>query len=232
MAALTPLPVSVETDLSNGLPQFSIVGLLDTAVREAKERVRSAILNSGFDFPSRRITVNLAPADLPKDSGRFDLAIAIGILTASGQIQSSDLPQHLSSLIFVGELSLTGSLLPIRGAFAMAAGFLQESSAKLALVLPLANQKEISAIGSKRLAFASSLREVATHLVSQTPLVGCKPMSAHPVADSPVMDWSEIRGQFPAKRAAINFCTDSPVGNNTLPPKWPHFLTEESWSSK
>ena len=203
IAALTPLPVSVETDLSNGLPQFSIVGLPDTAVREAKERVRSAILNSGFEFPSRRITVNLAPADLPKDSGRFDLAIAIGILTASSQIQSAHLPQRLASLIFVGELSLTGSLLPIRGAFAMAAGFLQEPSAESELVLPLANQKEISAIGSKRLAFASSLREVAAHLVSQAPLIGCKPMPADSVAAGPAMDWSEIRGQSAAKRAAI-----------------------------
>lgn len=203
IAALTPLPVSVETDLSNGLPQFSIVGLPDTAVREAKERVRSAILNSDFEFPSRRITVNLAPADLPKDSGRFDLAIAIGILTASSQIQSAHLPQRLASLIFVGELSLTGSLLPIRGAFAMAAGFLQEPSAESELVLPLANQKEISAIGSKRLAFASSLREVAAHLVSQAPLIGCKPMPADSAAAGPAMDWSEIRGQSAAKRAAI-----------------------------
>ena len=203
IAALTPLPVSVETDLSNGLPQFSIVGLPDTAVREAKERVRSAILNSGFEFPSRRITVNLAPADLPKDSGRFDLAIAIGILIASGQIQSAYLSSRLSQLIFVGELSLTGGLLPIRGAFAMAAGFLHEPSAESRLILPLANQTEISAIGSVRLAFASSLREVAAHLVLQTLLMGCKPMPAESAATGPAMDWSEIRGQSLAKRAAI-----------------------------
>ncbi|MFZ9391178.1 MAG: YifB family Mg chelatase-like AAA ATPase, partial [Burkholderiaceae bacterium] len=196
-------PVSVETDLSNGLPQFSIVGLPDTAVREAKERVRSAILNSGFEFPSRRITVNLAPADLPKDSGRFDLAIAIGILIASGQIQSAYLSSRLSQLIFVGELSLTGGLLPIRGAFAMAAGFLHEPSAESRLILPLANQTEISAIGSVRLAFASSLREVAAHLVLQTLLMGCKPMPAESAATGPAMDWSEIRGQSLAKRAAI-----------------------------
>jgi magnesium chelatase family protein len=203
IAALTPLPVSVETDLSNGLPQFSIVGLPDTAVREAKERVRSAILNSGFEFPSRRITVNLAPADLPKDSGRFDLAIAIGILIASGQIDSAQLPLRLQSLIFVGELSLTGSLLPIRGAFAMAAGFLHEPSTASMLVLPLANQQETSAIGSERLAFASRLCEVAAHLTGQTPLIGCKPMPAGPIAAGSAMDWSEIRGQSSAKRAAI-----------------------------
>jgi magnesium chelatase family protein len=185
------------------LPQFSIVGLPDTAVREAKERVRSAILNSGFEFPSRRITVNLAPADLPKDSGRFDLAIAIGILIASGQIQSAYLSSRLSQLIFVGELSLTGGLLPIRGAFAMAAGFLHEPSAESRLILPLANQTEISAIGSVRLAFASSLREVAAHLVLQTLLMGCKPMPAESAATGPAMDWSEIRGQSLAKRAAI-----------------------------
>jgi magnesium chelatase family protein len=203
IAGLTLLPVSVETDLSNGLPHFSIVGLPDTAVREAKERVRSAILNSGFEFPSRRITVNLAPADLPKDSGRFDLAIAIGILVASGQIDSAQLPLRLQSLTFVGELSLTGSLLPIRGAFAMAAGFLNEPSTASMLVLPLANQQETSAIGSERLAFASSLREVAAHLIGQTPLIGCKPMPAGTIAAGPAMDWSEIRGQSSAKRAAI-----------------------------
>ncbi|NBW00913.1 MAG: ATP-binding protein [Betaproteobacteria bacterium] len=203
IAALTPLPVSVETDLSNGLPQFSIVGLPDTAVREAKERVRSAILNSGFEFPSRRITVNLAPADLPKDSGRFDLAIAIGILIASDQIRSADLLRLLSKLIFVGELSLTGSLLPIRGAFAMAAGFLHEQSIERSLILPLANQKEVSVIGSNRLRFASSLRETAGCLATGAQLTGCDQAPLPPKAMMPTTDWSEIRGQSAAKRAAI-----------------------------
>ena len=110
--------VTVEVHLANGLPSFSIVGLPDLEVRESRERVRAALQNCGFDFPVRRITVNLAPADLPKESGRFDLPIALGILAASGQIP----PEALGEREFAGELSLTGALRPMRGAFAMACG--------------------------------------------------------------------------------------------------------------
>jgi magnesium chelatase family protein len=110
--------VTVEVHLANGLPSFSIVGLPDLEVRESRERVRAALQNCGFDFPVRRITVNLAPADLPKESGRFDLPIALGILAASGQIPADSLGERE----FAGELSLTGALRPMRGAFAMACG--------------------------------------------------------------------------------------------------------------
>ncbi|HWX11640.1 MAG TPA: magnesium chelatase domain-containing protein, partial [Trinickia sp.] len=110
--------VTVEVHLANGLPSFSIVGLPDLEVRESRERVRAALQNCGFDFPVRRITVNLAPADLPKESGRFDLPIALGILAASGQIPAASLGERE----FAGELSLTGALRPMRGAFAMACG--------------------------------------------------------------------------------------------------------------
>ncbi len=110
--------VTVEVHLANGLPSFSIVGLPDLEVRESRERVRAALQNCGFDFPVRRITVNLAPADLPKESGRFDLPIALGILAASAQIP----PAALGEREFAGELSLTGALRPMRGAFAMACG--------------------------------------------------------------------------------------------------------------
>ncbi|MDE1008346.1 MAG: YifB family Mg chelatase-like AAA ATPase [Paraburkholderia fungorum] len=110
--------VTVEVHLANGLPSFSIVGLPDLEVRESRERVRAALQNCSFDFPVRRITVNLAPADLPKESGRFDLPIALGILAASGQIP----PESLLHREFAGELSLTGALRPMRGAFAMACG--------------------------------------------------------------------------------------------------------------
>ena len=103
--------VTVEVHLSNGLPAFNIVGLPDAAVRESKERVRSAILNSDFDFPQRRITINLAPADLPKDGGRFDLPIAIGILAASEQIPLA----ALEATELVGELALSGELRPVWG---------------------------------------------------------------------------------------------------------------------
>ncbi|QCP48084.1 ATP-binding protein [Trinickia violacea] len=110
--------VTVEVHLANGLPSFSIVGLPDLEVRESRERVRAALQNCGFEFPVRRITVNLAPADLPKESGRFDLPIALGILAASGQIPA----EALAHREFAGELSLTGALRPMRGAFAMACG--------------------------------------------------------------------------------------------------------------
>ncbi|MFV1997457.1 MAG: magnesium chelatase domain-containing protein, partial [Acidiferrobacterales bacterium] len=109
-------PVTVEVHLANGLPSLSIVGLPETAVKESKDRVRSAILNSRFEFPARRITINLAPADLPKDGGRFDLPIAIGILAASGQIKASS----VSGYEFLGELALTGELRPIGGALTAA----------------------------------------------------------------------------------------------------------------
>ena len=103
--------VRVETHLAPGLPAFTIVGLGDTAVRESRDRVRSALVNSGFDFPQRRITVSLAPADLPKDGGRFDLAIALGILIASGQLGNITTDNYE----FIGELSLNGQLNPVSG---------------------------------------------------------------------------------------------------------------------
>ena len=117
LAGMVAPLVRVETHLSNGLPAFHIVGLPETAVRESKDRVRSAILNSHFTFPDRRITVNLAPADLPKEGGRFDLPIALGILTASGQVPRDLLPQHE----FLGELALDGCLRAVPGAIPAAA---------------------------------------------------------------------------------------------------------------
>jgi len=104
--------VAVECDLGPGLPTFAVVGLAETAVKESRDRVRSAIQNSGFEFPARRMVVNLAPADLPKDGGRFDLPIAIGILAASGQIPL----KALENLELIGELALDGSLRPVTGA--------------------------------------------------------------------------------------------------------------------
>src|SRR3970040_2013090 len=107
--------VTVEAHLANGLPSFTIVGLPEVEVREAKDRVRAALQNARFEFPARRITINLAPADLPKESGRFDLPIALGILAASGQVPTDSLMDYE----FAGELALTGELRPIRGALAM-----------------------------------------------------------------------------------------------------------------
>ncbi|HKW84074.1 MAG TPA: magnesium chelatase domain-containing protein, partial [Burkholderiaceae bacterium] len=131
--ALIAAEVTVEVHLANGLPNFTLVGLADTEVKEARERVRAALLNSGLEFPhNKRITVNLAPADLPKESGRFDLPIALGILAASGQIDASTLDRFE----FAGELSLAGDLRPVRGALAMA---LKVRESARAFVLPEQN---------------------------------------------------------------------------------------------
>ncbi len=116
LSGMSAPEVTVEVHLANGLPAFTLVGLPDTEVREARERVRAALQNSRFDFPMRRITVNLAPADLPKESGRFDLPIALGILAATGQLPARVLDRYE----FAGELSLSGELRPVRGTLAMA----------------------------------------------------------------------------------------------------------------
>ena len=118
LAGLDAPLVRVEAHVGNGLPAFHIVGLPETEVKEARERVRAALQTSRFEFPQRRITVNLAPADLPKESGRFDLPIAIGILAATGQVPA----KALAHLEFAGELALSGELRPIRGALAMTFG--------------------------------------------------------------------------------------------------------------
>src|SRR5258706_1353651 len=136
LAGIDAPEVAVEVHLGPGLPSFTIVGLPDTEVREAKDRVRAALNHTRFEFPARRITVNLAPADLPKDSGRFDLPIALGILAASGQIASEALAAHE----FPGELSLTGELRPVRGALAMA---LQARASARAFVLPRRTRRRL-----------------------------------------------------------------------------------------
>lgn len=200
ISGLAALPVRVETDLANGLPGFSIVGLPDAAVREARERVRAAIGNAGFEFPMRRVTVSLAPADLPKDSGRFDLPIAIGILCASQQLRGKALTARLAQLEFVGELSLTGALLPIRAAFALAMSGLAPDDQ---LILPIANRDEASLTESSQLLFAQSLGDVAQHLKNGTGLLGCDVVTESCARDATLGDWSEIKGQHMAKRAAL-----------------------------
>jgi magnesium chelatase family protein len=131
--------VTVEVHLANGLPNFTIVGLPETEVKESKDRVRAALQNCRFDFPARRITVNLAPADLPKESGRFDLPIALGILAATGQIPSAKLADYE----YAGELALTGELRAIRGALAMT---YHAASSGRAFILPQANAAEAALV--------------------------------------------------------------------------------------
>src|SRR3989344_7447509 len=133
-------PVTVEVHLANGLPNLSIVGLPETEVKESKDRVRAALQNARFEFPARRITINLAPADLPKEGGRFDLPIAIGILAASGQISNRDLDKYE----LIGELALTGKLRPVLGALTVA---LQARQSGRALILPMSNAPEAALAG-------------------------------------------------------------------------------------
>ncbi len=186
--------VAVEVHLAGGLPSVTLVGLPDTEVKEARDRVRAALQNSGFDFPSKRITVNLAPADLPKESGRFDLPIALGILAASGQIPSTALADHE----FAGELSLSGELRPIRGALAMV---LAAGSRGRSFVLPASSAREAALAGTVRVLTADNLLEVCAHLIGQGQLSEC--LAAVELADEygDYPDLADVRGQVQAKRA-------------------------------
>lgn len=184
--------VTVEVHLANGLPQFNMVGLPETEVKESKDRVRAALLNARFEFPARRITVNLAPADLPKESGRFDLPIALGILAATGQIPGAGLDQYE----FAGELALTGELRPIRGALAMT---LKAHRDGRAFVLPAANAPEAALVRSANIHSASSLLEVCAHLAGRERLPRFA-SNAQPAQDA-VPDLADVKGQAPAKRA-------------------------------
>ena len=192
--------VTVEAHLSQGLPALTIVGLPEASVRESKDRVRSAILNSGFEFPSRRLTINLAPADLPKDGARLDLPIAIGILTASGQLD----PQVLDSFEFVGELALNGDLRPVTGALAIARAL--KGSGKT-LIVPAHNADEALRVGDTPVIGATSLQQVCAHLNAlaglgdQADLLPLATSKARVTTPSYSLDLSDVKGQHHARRA-------------------------------
>ncbi len=184
--------VTVEAHLANGLPSFTVVGLPEAEVKEARDRVRSALLNCRFEFPARRITVNLAPADLPKESGRFDLPIALGILAASGQLPKEALERYE----FAGELALTGELRPIRGALAMT---WRAHSSGRAFVLPEDSADEAALVRDAVVYRARTLLEVCAHLAGREALPR---HAARAVADAPLLpDFAEVKGQLQAKRA-------------------------------
>ncbi|MEE9451277.1 MAG: magnesium chelatase domain-containing protein, partial [Gammaproteobacteria bacterium] len=187
------LPVVVEADLSPGLPAFSIVGLPETVVKESRDRVRSALLNSQFEFPARRITINLAPVDLPKVGGRFDLPIALGILAASKQIPMHRLAEHE----FAGELALNGDLRSIQGSLPFA---LATRAAKRKLIIPFDNADEASIPENIEVLPANHLLEICAYLSGQKPL---KKHHRKPpqVSSSTIPDMSDIRGQHHARRA-------------------------------
>jgi magnesium chelatase family protein len=185
-------PVTVEVHLANGLPSFTIVGLPEIEVKESKDRVRSALLNCRFEFPARRITVNLAPADLPKESGRFDLPIALGILAASGQIPGDKLAEYE----FAGELALTGELRAIRGALAMTYNAHRSGRA---FVLPVESAAEAGLVSDARVYPAATLLKVCAHLAGRETLAA--PAPAPVATPSEVADLAEVKGQLHAKRA-------------------------------
>jgi len=186
--------VTVEAHLANGLPSLGIVGLPEAAVKESKDRVRSAIINCQFEFPAKRITINLAPADLPKEGGRFDLPIALSILAASGQIPDNDLINYE----FLGELSLSGELRPIKGALPTAIAC---QYSKHVLCLPTQNQQEASLISNVEILGAPHLLAVCSHLRGQQELPLYVPKS-HLTKSSPnTPDFSDVHGQQHTKRA-------------------------------
>lgn len=190
--------VTVEVHLANGLPSFTIVGLPEAEVKESKDRVRAALQTAQFEFPARRITVNLAPADLPKESGRYDLPIALGILAASGQIPAD----KLANYEIAGELALTGELRPIRGALAMTVSMNQAQNGQddgRAFILPHSSAPEAALVQHAAILPARSLLEVCAHLSGQSELARHATATAAAMADYP--DFSEVKGQSQPKRA-------------------------------
>lgn len=192
---IAALPVTIEVHMTNGLPRLSIVGLPETAVKESQDRVRSALLNSQFNFPLQRITINLAPADLPKEGGRFDLAIALGILAASRQISAEQLLQYE----FIGELALNGDLRPVRGILPMA---LEARKAQRQVVVPLENATEASMVSGVSILPVKNLLDICAHLqdiATITPY--CTDHTPDPATIHHTADLSDVRGQHYAKRA-------------------------------
>ncbi len=192
---INAVPVTVEVHLSNGLPAFSIVGLPEAAVRESKDRVRAAIINSNFEFPARKITVNLAPADLPKDGGRYDLPIALGILAASGQINKKTLNEYE----FHGELALSGALRKVTGSLPIALAA-QQNHKKL--ILPTDSANEAVLIGDGEIYSARDLLSVCQHLqlLDRLPFAEGVPKNKKR-QNTLFADMEDVRGQHHARRA-------------------------------
>jgi magnesium chelatase family protein len=198
LSGMAALGVSVEVHLANGIPSLTIVGLPDAEVRESKDRVRAALQNAGFEFPARRITVNLAPADLPKESGRFDLPIAIGILAASKQIPAGELDRYE----FAGELSLSGELRAVRGALAMTFAMQGDPVGReRGFILPMANADEAALAEDARVFPATTLLQVCAHFCASSDedrLVRHRPEATRAAPSYP--DFSDVKGQKTTKR--------------------------------
>lgn len=206
LSGIESLPVTIDVHISRGIPGFFIVGLPETEVKESRERVRSALLTNHFEFPARRITVNLAPADLPKEGGRYDLAIAIGLLAASGQVSWHALQSHE----FIGELSLSGELRPVRGALPCA---ISVNKTGRALVLPAQNAEEAGLVASLTVLPAGHLLSVCKHLDDACALERFSGSEIQHREQPSYPDLADVRSQHFAKRA-LEICASG--GHNLL----------------
>lgn len=217
--------VMVEVHLSQGLPAVTMVGLPEAAVRESKDRVRSAIINSGFQFPNRRLTINLAPADLPKDGARLDLPIAIGILAASGQIDETVLEQYE----FIGELALNGDLRAIAGALAVSRALKTEQRT---LIVPKDNADEAVKVDGVRVLQADTLKAVCQHLMNEQQLSQAEHKTSYQSANYQ-LDLADVKGQHQARRAleiaaagghSLLFCGSPGTGKTLMASRLPTIL--------
>ena len=217
--------VIVEVHLSQGLPAVTMVGLAETAVRESKDRVRSAIINSGFQFPNRRLTINLAPADLPKDGARLDLPIAIGILAASGQIDDGLLERHE----LIGELALNGDLRPIAGALAVSRAVKIEQRA---LIVPKDNASEAVKVAGAAVLAADTLKAVCQHLQNEQTIAYSEHKKTYQINRYP-LDLADVKGQHQARRAleiaaagghSLLFCGSPGTGKTLMASRLPSIL--------
>lgn len=217
--------VMVEVHLSQGLPALTIVGLPEATVRESKDRVRSAIINAGYQFPNRRLTINLAPADLPKEGARLDLPIAIGILAASGQIDAT----CLNAYEFSGELALNGDLRAITGALPIT----QAVKAELrTLIIPSANAAEASKVANVTILKANNLKAVCQHLQGEQQLTPVPYQAPDNVCHYP-LDLADVKGQHQARRAleiaaagghSLLFCGPPGTGKTLMASRLPSIL--------
>jgi len=217
--------VMVEVHLSQGLPAVTMVGLPEAAVRESKDRVRSAIINSGFQFPNRRLTINLAPADLPKDGARLDLPIAIGILAASGQIDETVLTQYE----FIGELALNGDLRGIAGALAVSRALKAEQRT---LIVPKDNADEAVKVDGVKVLQADTLKAVCQHLMNEQQLSQAEHKTSYQSANY-MLDLADVKGQHQARRAleiaaagghSLLFCGSPGTGKTLMASRLPTIL--------
>ena len=217
--------VMVEVHLSQGLPAVTMVGLPEAAVRESKDRVRSAIINSGFQFPNRRLTINLAPADLPKDGARLDLPIAIGILAASGQIDETVLAQYE----FIGELALNGDIRGIAGALAVSRALKADQRT---LIVPKDNADEAVKVDGVKVLQADTLKAVCQHLMNEQQLSQAEHKASYQSANYQ-LDLADVKGQHQARRAleiaaagghSLLFCGSPGTGKTLMASRLPTIL--------